>query len=101
MFQGMISQITEQLAKRLRPMEGVASKQFFDLSELQRFLSHRDHRPADCNTKVTPAHLFVKAQLISRNRIRPSDTYPVTQKTDRRHHKYALDSCVGARIRLF
>lgn len=35
-------------------------------------------------------HLFVKEQLISRNRIRPSDTYCVTQKTDMTHHKYAL-----------
>jgi hypothetical protein len=43
-----------------------------------------------CNTKVTLVHLFVKAQLISGNRIRPSDTFPVTQKTDMSHHKFAL-----------
>jgi hypothetical protein len=44
MLQGMIGQIAEQLAERLRPVEGVTGKQFFDLFEVQRFLSHGDHR---------------------------------------------------------
>jgi hypothetical protein len=71
-------------------MEGVTGEEFFDLSELQRFLSHRGPPMRHCNTKVTLAHLFVKAELISRNRIRPSDTFPVTQKTDMSDHKSAL-----------
>jgi hypothetical protein len=90
MFQGMMGQIAEKLAKRLRAMKGVARQKFVDLCELKRFLSHGDHRAGDCNTKVTLAHLFVKAQLNPRNRIRLLETYVVTQKTDRRHHKYTL-----------
>ena len=69
-------------------MEGVTGKKFLDLSELKCFLSHRGPPNGHCNTKVTLAHLLVKAWVVSRNRIKPLDTYPVTQKADRRHHKY-------------
>src|SRR5258708_11872480 len=87
MLQGMICQISEKLAERLRPVEGVTGKQFFDLSELKRFLSHRGPPTGHCNTKVTLTHLLVRARVVPRNRIKPLDTYPATQKADRRHHK--------------
>jgi len=44
MLKGMMCQIMEKLAERLRPVEGVTGKKFFDLSEVQRFLSHGNHR---------------------------------------------------------
>ena len=34
MLQGMAGQIAEKLAERLRPVEGVTGKKFFDLSEV-------------------------------------------------------------------
>jgi hypothetical protein len=46
MVQGMIGQVTQELAERLRAMERMAGKKFFDLAEILGSLSHGDHRAA-------------------------------------------------------
>ena len=58
----------------------MAAEKFFDLLMEQGFLSHGETTGGDCNTKVTPVHLFVKTQLKPRNRIRPLETILVTKK---------------------
>ena len=45
MLPGVICEITQELTKRLRPMERVATEESLDLSELLGFLCHGDYRP--------------------------------------------------------
>ena len=45
MLPGVICEITQELTKRLRPMECVATEESLDLSELLGFLCHGDYRP--------------------------------------------------------
>lgn len=44
MFDGIMAEIAEKLAERLRAVEGVARQKFLDLCKLKRLLSHGDHR---------------------------------------------------------
>src|SRR5580704_12029737 len=46
MLQGMIGEVAQELAKRLRAMERMAGKKFLDLDEIMGSLRHGDHRAA-------------------------------------------------------